>query len=96
MARANRLANKYGRSRAMKMAWRAEKLIAELHTTEVKFSFIKEDGTCREAFGTLIKEIIEKVWTPKGAEPKPNPEVVRYFDIQAEGWRSFRVDRVKF
>lgn len=58
----------------------------------VKFSYEKKDGTIREAEGTTKVSILEE----HNAVPQENSgysytdEVTRYYDINSEGWRSFR------
>ena len=61
----------------------------------VKFQFTKKDGSVRNAVGTLCREkMIEadgSVWQPKG-EAKPEiPNILKYWDLEALGWRCFNV-----
>jgi hypothetical protein len=59
--------------------------------TEVTFN--KQDGTLRVLLATNHSEMIPAEHTPKGTAPQ-NPEIVRTFDIENQGWRSFRIDSV--
>ena len=44
---------------------------------------------------TLDPQEITKTLTTPGESPrKPNPNVLPVFDVEAQGWRSFRVDSV--
>jgi hypothetical protein len=63
-----------------------EILRERLLTSTVHFSFTKKDGTLRDAFGTLKAD---KITTPAGESSAPNPAVGTYFDIEANGWRSY-------
>ena len=66
----------------------AKELKQELHKREVKFSYWKKDGSIREAKGTLNSEIYGKDNEPTGTG-RPVPEnQVRYYDLDAQGWRS--------
>lgn len=60
----------------------------------VNFKFNKKDGTVREAKGTTNSELIPETQlsnrTPRTYTPNPN--VVKYFDTEKEGWRSFNED----
>jgi hypothetical protein len=61
----------------------------------VLINFTKVDGTARALRGTLDASIIPEDLMPKG-EKKLNlsEDAVRVYDIENEGWRSFRVDSV--
>lgn len=58
----------------------------KLLTSIVHFSFTKKDGTLRDAFGTLKQD---KITIPAGESSAPNTAVGTYFDIEANGWRSY-------
>ena len=53
--------------------------------------FLKKDGTVREAKGTTKTELIPETQLSSKTSRTytPNPNVVKYFDIEKEGWRSF-------
>lgn len=69
-----------------------DQIIDELKTGIKKFSFTKVDGTIREANGTCNIDIIsEENALPKGVI-KDNDNVIRYYDVDKGGWRSFKVD----
>ena len=72
-----------------------EQLEELLKKGSVKFKYVKvHTGEKREAYGTknldIVKEKFGDDYLPKGNGNKVNDEVVRYFDINSEGWRSFR------
>lgn len=69
-----------------------DQIIEELKTGIKKFSFTKTDGTIREAKGTRNIDIItEENALPKGIV-KDNDTIIKYYDIDKGGWRSFKVD----
>ena len=72
-----------------------EELVAQMKERVVAFAFSKVDGTTRHAFGTLMPDAIESFVGPStGSSSKtPNPEVVVYFDVDSQAFRSFRKDR---
>jgi hypothetical protein len=61
-----------------------------LHNGIVDFEFIKKDGSVRQAKGTLVAEYLP---APKadsdGKSRKPNENVVVYFDMEKQSFRSF-------
>lgn len=57
----------------------------------VKFKFIKKNGEEREANGTLNFNAIPETACPSGTQKYEDPiDVVKYYDLDKEGWRSFR------
>jgi hypothetical protein len=74
-----------------------EILIDTLKLNKVQVVFEKLDGSERIMNCTLIQEFLPEPKPPKpGAKKKPeNLEVVAVFDLEAEGWRSFRLDSIK-
>lgn len=70
-------------------------LVTEMKERVVEFAFKKADGTTRHAFGTLMPDAIESFVGPSTAASgkTPNPDVVVYFDVDAQAFRSFRKDR---
>jgi WYL_2, Sm-like SH3 beta-barrel fold len=76
-------------AQALKAAWNRLKVVTGMKTGVVTFQYIKSDGSIRIATGTLS----DIKYVAKTTESKPKPEVVKYFDIEAQSFRSFRVDR---
>ena len=104
---ANFLVNKRGfdRSKAFKCAHAIYRLTNELAKGLLEFSYMKDDGTLRHARGTLCDGVSEKFdeWKRKQAEKpmdkkakaKTKPrEIITYWDLDKEGFRSFRADRL--
>ncbi len=79
-------------SEAFKMAHKAVKLRNHLKTNIIEFSFTKADGSTRKAVGTLNSEYFD--YQSKGTPKRDNPVVIKYFDIERGGFRSFRVERL--
>lgn len=61
----------------------------ELYKREVKFSYLKKDGSVREARGTLNSEVYGKDNEPSGSGHIIPENQIRYYDLDAQGWRSF-------
>lgn len=61
----------------------------ELYKREVKFSYLKKDGSVREARGTLNSEVYGKDNEPTGSVRIIPENQIRYYDLDAQGWRSF-------
>ena len=58
----------------------------------IHFSYFKDDGSIREARGTLSVHVIPRDDAPKGTSTaKPNFEVINYYDIDKKDWRSFKI-----
>ena len=104
---ANFLVNKRGfdRSKAFKCAHAIYRLTNELAKGLLEFSYMKDDGTLRHARGTLCDGVSDRFdeWKrkqaekpmDKKAEAKTKPrEIITYWDLDKEGFRSFRADRL--
>lgn len=59
----------------------------------VEFSFTKKDGTTREAKGTLLESYITVSSTSTNTRKKPEG-IVAYWDLDKEGWRSFKQENL--
>lgn len=66
------------------------KIVSQMHAGVAHFFYKKKDGTTREAFGTLNKELLETLLGSQNdsaqTEPVPNSEQVyqNYFDLTAK------------
>lgn len=82
-------------SNALKYAWWFESFRDQLRTGVYRFSYFKKDGSIREARGTLDPSVIPEENMPKsGMDPDAvaPANTFSYYDIDAEGWRSFCLD----
>jgi len=79
---------------AMGHAFRALRMKETLSTGVVNFSFTKvSDGSTRVANGTRDLNAIPAAFHPKGTSTKPETtNTVTFFDVDAQGWRSFSID----
>lgn len=68
-------------------AWALYRLTKKMRNGIVTFAYEKADGSLRKAKGTL--KDIESLIKGTGTE---NYKTVRYFDVDANGFRSFKVE----
>lgn len=70
-------------------------LESEMLKHAIKFQFEKKDGSIRDAVGTLVREKMIQAdgsaWEPVGEARPDVPTLVKYWDLTAQGWRSFNV-----
>lgn len=81
-------------SEAQKKAWaiqRANQLKTLLYNAVVIFQYVKENQTIRTAKGTLNTNLY--FYESKGTMQVQNDNVIRYWDIEANGFRCFKKDR---
>ena len=77
----------------VRYAWYFHRFREALKLGVVTFSFFKEDGSIREAKGTLNELLIPREDLPKGSpDYKPNYKAIPFYDIDKKAWRSFRID----
>ena len=78
----------------------AQEIIKELKESILQVSFDKVDGSSRSMRCTLRKDFLPPATEEELKEYDEwhikNPEVVAVWDIEKNGWRSFRVDSVKY
>ena len=70
-------------------------LLSLLRSEVVDITFTKKDGYERIMKCTLLESKIPSEKMPKGTEKAKNDEVVPVFDIENDGWRSFRWDSIR-
>ena len=66
-----------------------------LHEGVVGITFIKKDGSERLMQCTLAESKIPSEFASKGSEKAKSDEVLPVFDIENDGWRSFRWDSIR-
>jgi len=69
-------------------------LKSTLATEILNVTFIKKDGSERKMKCTLMEDKIPSEKTPKGSEKSKSDEVLPVFDVESDGWRSFRWDSI--
>lgn len=75
-----------------------DNIIEQLQTGIVRLSFIKvKDGQVRNMRATLNEDYIPQPdHNPEKRKPlQDKKEVVRVYDLDVEGWRSFRVNSLQ-
>lgn len=81
---------------ALKCAWQkvkaAQNLISKMRAGVVEFSFTKIDGTERKAKGTLNSSLFS--YQHKTTDSKKNASIVVYYDMEANGFRSFKLNNL--
>lgn len=63
--------------------------VREMCDRVVEFFYLKKDGTTRQAFGTLQHDVII-AHVKSDSMREPNPDLVTYFDTEAQAFRSFK------
>jgi hypothetical protein len=74
-----------------------EQILRALHAGAVQVTFTKKDGTERVMECTLQDDMIPQPELPleeNKKERKENPDVQAVWDIENQGWRSFRWDSI--
>jgi hypothetical protein len=71
-----------------------EVLLETLRKHELRVEFTKADGSNRVMFCTLKENVIPEAFRPKSEKLSNSDEVLRVFDTEFQGWRSFRIDSV--
>lgn len=91
MRRAWQIARATGKAfaAALSQSWQLYRLTKRMRGGIVRFFYQKTDGTLRTAFGTLqnAADLVKG-----GAGRADDGRTVRYYDVEAAGWRSFRVE----
>ena len=84
----------FSMSEALKLAWKNLKLRKALHKGIVRFWFQKVDGSIREAYGTLVSDLVAPT---KGTGKEQNPMIQVYYDTEKEQYRCFKkANLIKF
>lgn len=77
-------------------SWRNEYLKTTLKASTLRVVFVKKDGTERTMLCTLNPNLLPAQTDLEEAVQKktPNPDVLAVWDLEAQGWRSFRYDSI--
>lgn len=79
-------------SESLKQSWAIYRLQKQMRTSIVEFRSRKVDGTLRQAFGTLMENVINPLI--KGAGKKHSPTLVTYYDTQKAEFRCFKEENL--
>lgn len=90
MRRAWQIARATGKAFAVALskAWALYRLTKQMRAGVVRFAYEKTDGSLRRAAGTL-RDVATLI---KGTGRPDDGRTVRYYDVDANGWRSFKVE----
>lgn len=66
-----------------------------LRDLDVTIEFVKKDGSLRKMICTLAESKIPAEHVPKNTGKAKSDEVLAVFDVENNGWRSFRWDSIK-
>lgn len=67
-----------------------------MKTGKINFTYVKTNGDVRNATGTLdLKYIDERGGTPNGTGYEVPENVLRYWDVNSDGWRSCRINLIQ-
>jgi hypothetical protein len=66
-----------------------------LSEQNVTIEFLKKDGSLRKMLCTLAESKIPSEKMPKGSGKTQNSETLAVFDVENDGWRSFRWDSIQ-
>lgn len=90
MRRAWQIARATGKAFAVALSksWQLYRLTKRMRVGVVRFAYEKADGTLRRTVGTL-KDAAALV---KGTGRPDDGRTVKYYDVEAGGFRSFRVE----
>ena len=73
----------------------SERLKAKLHENGVVFKYKKVNGDIREAYGTLNIDVMGEENMPKrNTGIEYSEDVIRYYDLNSKGWRSFKAENL--
>jgi WYL_2, Sm-like SH3 beta-barrel fold len=79
-------------SYCLKTAWAIVKLQMSMRSNIVEFTFQKNDGETRRAVGTLDAARFDYSRKTSTSE-RELPNVIKYFDLEKNAFRSFRAER---
>jgi hypothetical protein len=71
------------------------RLREHLKTHFIKVAFTKKDGTHRDMICTLKPDSLPpQIDIEESIDRKTNDDVIAAFDVEKQGWRSFRIDSI--
>ena len=74
--------------------WTKNELSEMLRDRRLEVSFIKKDGTGRVMNCTLQEKYLPTMMEDEEIVTKDNPDVLCVWDIDNNGWRSFRLNSI--
>lgn len=74
--------------------WTKNELSEMLRTHKLEVSFVKKDGTGRVMNCTLQEKYLPPLMSDAETATKDNENVLAVWDIDSNGWRSFRLNSI--
>lgn len=85
------------------MQYKYEEILSDLRESVIEVTFTKVNGERRIMRCTLMPKYLPATYTENVTEQANekqfhanNNEVIRAWDVQSGGWRSFRIDSVEY
>lgn len=77
----------------MKKAWNLYRLAKLMRSGIVAFSYLKADGTIRNAYGTLMN-LPDGITLGGKKRTKPSYKTLSYFDVEKNAFRCFKIENL--
>jgi len=77
-----------------KMLYTKEQIRETARVGVIGVTFIKKDGTTRAMRCSLQEKYLPPLMVDVETTTKDNPDVLAVWDLDVNGWRSFRIDSV--
>jgi hypothetical protein len=76
------------------LGYNRDTLLAMLHSRIVEIRYRKADDEVRVLQGTLKEDLLPKKKGETVKLEKPSPNLITLWDLNVEGWRTIRTDRI--
>ena len=76
------------------MNWSKPELAEMLRVGKLQVAFVKKDGSGRVMNCTLQEKYLPPMMEDEEIATKDNPNVLAVWDIDSNGWRSFRINSI--
>jgi hypothetical protein len=76
------------------MLWTKQSVSELARENVIRVTFTKSDGTERVMVCSLMDQYLPPIMEDAETITKDNPNVLAVMDLQARGWRSFRINSI--
>jgi len=76
------------------MMWTKQSVAELARENVIRVTFTKSDGTERIMVCSLMDQYLPPIMEDAEVITKDNPNVLAVMDLQARGWRSFRINSI--
>lgn len=76
------------------MIWTKQSVSELARGNVIRVTFTKSDGTERVMVCSLLEQYLPALMTGSELTTKDNPDVLAVMDLEARGWRSFRINSI--